>query len=286
MTPLELVPKFLAVVLVGAGIFLFSFAIGRDESSAIQRYFRMYCVSLERKLRNMFLNTRGDYIAFGQIAAMVIVAGLGLSFSLGYWYFFVPIIALAPALYIEQMRRSRLARIEAKVDSFILTLANALKTTPSIGNALAYSETLIAAPMDQEIGLALKEMRVGMTVDQALLNMAARIRSPQLDATLAGILIGRQVGGDLPRILETTAETLREIARLQGVVRSKTAEGKAQLAVLAVFPALILIVFDLASPGYFSPLTTSFVGWIVMVLSFGCWLSSLIMARGVLAVDI
>ncbi len=140
--------------------------------------------------------------------------------------------------------------------------------------------------MDQEVGLALKEIRVGTTIDQALLNMSARIRSPQLDATLAGILIGRQVGGDLPRILETTAETLREIARLQGVVRSKTAEGKAQLAVLAVFPAFLLVVFDLASPGYFAPLTQSFVGWIVIAVAVGFWVSSIAMARGVLMVDI
>jgi len=140
--------------------------------------------------------------------------------------------------------------------------------------------------MDEEIRLALKEIRVGTTIDQALLNMSARIRSPQLDATLAGILIGRQVGGDLPRILETTAETLREIARLQGVVRSKTAEGKAQLAVLAVFPAFLLVVFDLASPGYFSPLTHSFVGWIVILIAVGFWVTSIAMARGVLMVDI
>ena len=286
MSPLDIAPKYLAGLLIGAGVFLFVFAVGRDESSLIQRLFRMYCVALEKKLRNMFITTRGDHIAFGQILVVVLLAGVGLSLSLGHWYLLVPVVAVAPALYIEQMRRSRIARIEAKVDSFILTLANALKTTPSIGNALAYSESLIAAPMDQEIGLALKEMRVGMTVDQALLNMAARIRSPQLDATLAGILIGRQVGGDLPRILETTAETLREIARLQGVVRSKTAEGKAQLAVLAVFPALILIVFDIASPGYFSPLTTTFVGWIVMALALVFWASSLVMARNVLAVDI
>jgi tight adherence protein B len=286
VTWLEGSAKYLTLLLVGAAIFVFAFAVGRDDSSLIRRYWRLYCVSLERKLRNMFVTTRGDHIATGQVVVMVIVACAGLSLSLQYWFLWIPVIAVAPALYIERMRRERLQRIESKVDSFILTLANALKSTPSIGNALAYSETLVSTPMDQEIGLALKEMRVGTTVDQALLNMAARIRSPQLDATLAGILIGRQVGGDLPRILETTAETLREIARLQGVVRAKTAEGKAQLGVLAVFPALLLVVFDMASPGYFSPLTTSFAGWVVMAIALACWVGSLVMARGVLMVDI
>lgn len=278
--------EYLAIAACGAGVFLFTFAIGRDPSSIIHRYWASYCVSLERKLRNMFLTTRGAHIASLQLCAMLTIVGLAIGFARPYWLSIVPVVAIAPALYIERMRRERLARIEKKVDSFILTLANALKSTPSIGNALAYSETLISSPMDQEIGLALKEIRVGTTIDQALLNMSARIRSPQLDATLAGILIGRQVGGNLPRILETTAETLREIARLQGVVRSKTAEGKAQLAVLAVFPACLLVVFDLASPGYFAPLTQSVFGWLVIAIAIGFWVSAIVMARSVLMVDI
>lgn len=286
MTALDGSFKYLALLLIGAGIFLFAFLVGRDPSSLIHRYWALYCVSLERKLRNMFLKTRGDHIAAAQLLVMVLVACAGLSLSLPLWPLSLPIIAVGPALYIEKMRRDRLQRIESKVDSFILTLANALKSTPSIGNALAYSETLVSAPMDQEIGLALKEMRIGTTVDQALLNMAARIRSPQLEATLAGILIGRQVGGDLPRILETTAETLREIARLQGVVKSKTAEGKAQLGVLAVFPAFLLILFDMVSPGYFAPLTASLTGWVVIALALFAWIGSLAMARSVLMVDI
>lgn len=286
MSALDRGLEYLAIALCGAGMFLFAFAIGRDPSSILHRYWATYCVYLERKLRNMFIYTRGAHIAATQLLALVAVAAVALSSSHAYYCLGLPLVALAPAAYIERMRRERLARIENKVDGFILTLANALKSTPSIGNALAYTESLIAPPMDQEIGLALKEIRVGTTVDQALLNMSARIRSPQLDATLAGILIGRQVGGDLPRILETTAETLREIARLQGVVRSKTAEGKAQLAVLAVFPAFLLVVFDLASPGYFAPLTHSFVGWVVIAIAIGFWVSSIAMARGVLMVDI
>lgn len=286
MSPLERSLAYVAMALCGAGFFVFAFMIGRDPNSILHRYWASYCVSLERKLRNMFVTTRGSHIAGGQLVALLVVAGIALGLSSPYWFLGLPLVAVAPAAYIERMRRERLARIENKVDSFILTLANALKSTPSIGNALAYAETLVAAPMDEEIGLALKEIRVGTTIDQALLNMSARIRSPQLDATLAGILIGRQVGGDLPRILETTAETLREIARLQGVVRSKTAEGKAQLAVLAVFPAFLLIVFDLASPGYFAPLTQTFVGWIVIVIAIAFWVTSIAMARGVLMVDI
>jgi tight adherence protein B len=140
--------------------------------------------------------------------------------------------------------------------------------------------------MDEELHLALKEMRLGNTLDQALLNMAGRIQSLQLDAALSGILIGRQVGGDLAKILETTADTLREMARLQGVVRAKTAEGKAQLGVLAAFPAVILFLFDTVSPGYFAPLSGSFVGYLIVIVAVAFWIASLVLARKVLSVDV
>jgi tight adherence protein B len=274
------------VALLGAAAFLTVYAVARDPNSLPYRYWSKYVAHLERKLRNMFLFTSGNLIARAQLGGMALAIGVALYTGLSTVYLFVPAIAVAPALYIERLRQKRLEAIEAKMDGFILTLANALKSTPSIGNALAYSQPLLSAPLDEEVALALKEMRVGSTVDQALLNMSSRIQSIELDATLSSILIGRQVGGNLTTILETTAATLREIARLQGVVRAKTAEGRAQLGVLAVFPALMLILFDTVSPGYFTPLTESAIGYIILTIAGVLWVASLVVARKVLAVDV
>jgi tight adherence protein B len=284
---IELGPlKWLAILLLVAAVWLSIFGAVRDPSSPPYRFWSTYEAYLDRKLRQMFLATRGRAIIWGQLlgACSCIGGALLLAQPLSYLVL-LPIIA-GPAMYIEQLRRKRVSAIEAKIDSFILALANGLKATPSIGNALAYTQPLLAVPLDAEVGLALKEMRLGNTVDQALLSMAGRVRSTQLDAALSGLLIGRQVGGDLPKILERTAATLREMARLQGVVRSKTAEGKAQVTVLAIFPVFILLIFDTVSRGYFDPLTASVVGWSVIVLSLVLWLGSVIVARKVLSVDI
>ncbi|HET9934801.1 MAG TPA: type II secretion system F family protein, partial [Polyangiaceae bacterium] len=191
-----------------------------------------------------------------------------------------------PAAYIEQLRKRRVRAIDGQIDGFTLSLANALKATPSIGNALGYVQPLLPEPLAQEVGLALKEMKLGHTVEQVLLSMGVRIRSVQLDAVLSSLLIGRQVGGDVGKILEKTAATLREMARLAGVVRTKTAEGKAQLSVLAAFPVLIVFMFDTVSAGYFDPLTHSVVGWVIIVSAVVLWIASLLIARKVLEVDL
>jgi tight adherence protein B len=277
----------MGLALLGAAVFLQTWSVAADRQSLPYRCWERYVGHLEKRLRGLFeWNVSGTAIARAQCAGLVVVLAAALYSGRSTLALALPVIVLAPVLVLERRRVMRRKAVEAGMDSFITTLANALKSTPSIGSALAYAQPLLQAPLDQELGLALKEIRVGSTVDEALMNLGARVRSLPLDATLSGILIGRQVGGDLTTILETTAGTLREMARLHGVLRSKTAEGKGQLMVLAVFPALILVSFDLARPGYFEPLTTSAVGYVVIVLATVLWIGAVAAARRILAVDL
>jgi tight adherence protein B len=279
--------EYLGIALMAAAVFLMGWSIAAHRQSLPYRCWARYVGHLEKRLRGIFvLNASGAAIARGQGAALVVVVATAIYLGRPEIYATLPVVAVAPVVILEHRRIARLKAVELGIDGFITTLANALKSTPSIGSALAYAQSLLFPPLEEELGLALKEIRVGSTVDEALMNMGSRIRSLPLDATLSGILIGRQVGGDLITILETTAGTLREMARLQGVLRSKTAEGKGQLMVLAVFPALILVSFDTTSPGYFDPLTTSAVGYVVIVMATCLWIGAILLARKILAVDL
>jgi tight adherence protein B len=195
-------------------------------------------------------------------------------------------VAVGPALYLERKKQERVVAIEEQLDGFILALANALKATPSLGDAFASVQRLVPPPLSLEVELAVKEMRLGSTLDQALLFMAGRIGSRQVDSALSSVLIGRQIGGNLPKILDSTAGSLREMARLEGVVRTKTAEGRAQLWVLAITPGVLILAFDAVKDGYFDPLTESATGFVIIVIGVGLWLASIVTARRILDVDI
>jgi tight adherence protein B len=140
--------------------------------------------------------------------------------------------------------------------------------------------------MQREIDRLLKEMRVGSTLEQALLNMSSRVGSNDLDTALSALLIGLQVGGNLPTVLENTAATIREMNRLQGVVRTKTSDARMQLWVLALFPFGICYVFSMLQPGFFDPLQLTFVGNLITVVALVLWLASLVSANKILKVDI
>ncbi len=278
--------KYGGFALLFVGLFATLALVIGDAEGLPRRLWARYVVFLERKLRLMFIWTSGDTIAAAQALGMAALAALGMLVSLPYWYAFAILVAFAPAAIIERMRRQRVEQIEEQLDGFLLALANALKATPSLGDAFTSVQRLIPPPLQQEVELAVKEMRVGSTLDQAMLFMAGRIGSRQVDSALSALLIGRQIGGNLPKILDTTASSLREMARLEGVVRTKTAEGKAQLWVLAVFPAVLMIAFNSVKEGYFDPLTQSLTGYVLIALALVFWIASLVTARKILDVDI
>ena len=278
--------KWLGVTMFIVGLFFSALLMISDPDGAPRRTWARYVGWLNRKLRQLFIWTPGEHIALGQLVTLFAIPAIHLLIDLPYWYIFFFLAIVGPAGWLELMRRRRIQAIEEQLDGFILALANALKSTPSISDAFISVEKLLPNPTQQEVSLAIKEMRLGSTLDQALLAMAGRIGSRQVDSALAAILIGRQVGGNLPKNLETTASSLREMQRLEGVVRTKTAEGKAQLWVLAIFPFVIVYAFNKVQVGYFDPLTKSLVGFIVLAIAMILWLASILTARKILNVDI
>jgi len=278
--------KWAGLGLAALAIAILMHAVLTNPASWPRRTWTLYVTHLERKLRDRFILTSGATIAATQVALIVVTIGVRLLTGVEYIEWLALVIAAGPALYIEQMRKNRIKAIEKQVEPFILALASALKTTPSIGSALASVHGLLSAPLQDEIGLVLKEMRVGNTLEQSLLNLGGRIPIVELDATLASILIGRQVGGNLPEILDTTASTLREMSRLAGVMRTKTASGRMQVLVLFLAPPLVVLGFDAVSPNYFSPLTSSALGVVLVMIAAGLWLGSVILARKIVQVDL
>jgi tight adherence protein B len=278
--------KYASLGATGFGLFLTTWSLAADRAGPGWRYYARYCSAIERRLRLQFIWTKGSQIVIGQVIALFLLALLEVGVGVPYWGLCIVVILVGPLMWIEQMRKKRIELIELQLDNFILGLANALKSTPSIGGALATVAAILSDPTRQEVDLCLKEMKVGSTLDQALIHMASRIGSRAVDTALSAVLIGRQVGGNLPKVLEQTANSLREMGRLEGVLRTKTAEGKMQLYVLGALPVCLFFGLNHMFPGYFIPMSKTIMGQIILGVAGLMWITALILARAILSVDL
>jgi tight adherence protein B len=277
--------KIAGIVAAAAAAFSIGYAVASRET-ALSRLWTRYVRHLDGTLRMLFQPEEGRRIAIMQCLAAGAVIGAHLATPLPRWWLFVLLIAISPEVYLRRLRRQRVDRLEKQVDGFVVSLANSLKTVPSPAAALQATAGILQQPTRQEIEYVLKEMRVGSTLEQGLLAMSARVKSPWLDVAFSAVLIGLRVGGNLPVVLERTATTIREMNRLLGVVRSKTGEGRMQLWVLAAFPFVIAFGLNAVQQGYFDPLQNSVTGQIAVGIAAVLWISSLLVARKVLAVDV
>jgi tight adherence protein B len=272
------------ILLVALGLGLVVRAVSSGDT-VLTRYYRQYTAYLERSLHLLFLRGSGARIVLTQAACVLLSVLAGVAID-PLCHGFVLLAVFGPYLHLSRKRAQHVRQLEAQMDALMVAFANALKTVPSPAAALGQVVLVLPDPMRLEIDRLLREMRVGGTLEQGLLNMSARLKSPDLDSALSAVLIGVQVGGNLASVLESTGATLREMNRLEGVVRSKTSEGRAQLWVLGVFPFAICLALKLVDPDYFTPLETTTIGGIVTTVAVLLWLTSLVTARKIMQVDI
>jgi tight adherence protein B len=141
-------------------------------------------------------------------------------------------------------------------------------------------------PISQELDVLVKQCELGAPLDQALDDLASRISSRTLSTTVTALKIARRSGGNLTEMLETVAASLREMARLEGVVRTKTAEGKAQTFVIGVIPIPLVLSVNAIDPRFFDPLIHSFLGHLIIAGATALWATALVATRKILAVDL
>ena len=255
------------------------------EEGLLRQALARYTRSLDHDLRFLRVLRRGTSILLLQAGCcLLLLMGTVLS---GLWLGLtaVPLVALLPHHWLQRKREKRVAAIDEQVATFLLALANALRATASIGDALAATERLMPAPISQELAFMLNETDLGTPLDRALVQMGDRIGSKTVRNALGTLRVARRTGGDLPKALETSAASLREMARLEGVLRTKTAEGKSQALVIAILPVPFVGMLQWLSPELIEPLGETSTGHLIVLSAVLCWLAAIVLARKILTVD-
>jgi tight adherence protein B len=186
--------------------------------------------------------------------------------------FFVAILVgalayFAPGFYVKFRQRRRSKAINGQLGDTILLLSNALKAGYSFAQAMATIARSAPAPMSDEFNRAVREMNLGITVDDALDHMNQRIQSEDFDLMVTAVQIHRVVGGNLAEILDTIAFTIRERIRIHGEIRTLTAQARASGYIITALPFALVGILTVLSPGYILPLFKEPLGWFMIVLS-------------------
>ncbi len=165
-------------------------------------------------------------------------------------------------LKFRQGRRTR--AFNNQLGDTITLLSNALKAGYSFAQALASVAQNASPPISEEFGRAVREIALGINVDDALHHMVQRNKSEDFDLLVTAVQIQRVVGGNLAEILDTIAYTIRERVRIQGEIRTLTAQARVSGIIITLLPFGLAGVLEILSPSYFGPMLTETLGHILL----------------------
>jgi tight adherence protein B len=158
-----------------------------------------------------------------------------------------------PFLYVKAMKAKYQRRFEVQLADTLMLMANSLRAGFSFLQSLEMVSREAQPPVADEFQRMTQEISIGVPVNQALENMAARVKSSDLDLVVTAVLIQREVGSSLAEILEVIAGVISERMRIRGEIRTLTAQGRLTGAVLGFLPLSLGVTLHLVgtmmSPG-------------------------------------
>jgi tight adherence protein B len=184
-----------------------------------------------------------------------------------------------PLLYLRFKKKRRIEKFKRQLPDGLDLIARSLKS----GHAFTSGMDMVAEEFDDPLGpefdKTLDEINFGVSLQDALKSLVGRIDCPDLKYFVVSVILQRETGGNLAEIIETIAHLIRERFRLEGKIRTLTAESRMSALVLSLMPFLVVFVLLLVNPEYMTTLFTEPMGRIMAGIAIIMMLFGILVMR-------
>ena len=187
-----------------------------------------------------------------------------------------PALAGIPFFYLCLKKKKRMEKFQRQLPEGLELIARSLKAGHSFPSGMKLAADEFDDPLGPEFDETLNEINFGVSVPDALKNLADRIDCPDLKYFVISVILQRETGGNLAEIIETLAYIIRERFKLYGKVKILAAEGKLSAIILVALPFLIIIALRFLNPDYINTLFSEPAGRIM------AGMAAFMMALGIL----
>jgi tight adherence protein B len=197
------------------------------------------------------------------------------------------VLSLLPYGILSFKCKKRISSFNAVLPEAIDMLARALRAGHSVVGALEMLAENAQEPAASEFGEVFKQLNLGLSIRDALLQLLDRVPSADLRVLVTAIMVQKDTGGNLVDILDRTVHVIRERLRIQGEIQIQTAQGRLTGWILSGLPVVMMLLLNLVNPGYSGILFHDPVGRKLIYLGLGMLVvGSLIIRRIVNGIEV
>ena len=174
-----------------------------------------------------------------------------------------------PLIYVLNTKRKRLISFEQQLPDALDLMGRALRAGHAFSGALKMVGDEMPEPVAGEFRITFDELNYGISLQDALQNMATRVPGDDLRYFVIAVLIQRETGGNLTELLDSISALIRARLKLMGTIRVLSAEGRLSAWILGILPFAMGVILYIINPKFMSMLWTDPTGlklvWIMAV---------------------
>lgn len=198
----------------------------------------------------------------------------------------LPILAyLLPFVRLLALRRKRLRMFEEQLPGALDLISRALRAGHAFSGGLDMVGKEANEPIAGEFRTTFDEVNFGVPMQEALLNLVARVPVIDLRYFVIAVLLQRDTGGNLAELLDNLSALIRARFRLMGTIRALSAEGRLSAWILSLLPFFAALMMYMIRPELMSVLWTdptgpTLIAATIVMMIFGIfWMRQIIKIR-------
>ncbi len=214
------------------------------------------------RLHNLdrFLEQAGVRYGPATYFAFCLVTGVVGAVAVSYFFRSVALIllavgfllgALVPWLLLTRKRIKRHERLVRQIPDTLDFFARSLRAGTPFSGAIKIASEEMPQPIAGELAVTFDELNYGLSFDEALHNLAARVNAEEIRLFVTAVLVQKNTGGNLAELLNRLSKLLRDRITAFGEIRIQAAEMRTTARVLVFLPFIVAGMLQLVNPEYF-----------------------------------
>jgi len=243
----------------------------------VESYIKTGAAKAGRQFENMFVDIPAARIGLVYMFAPIVggavgwfVVGIPLGLAGGVALGFV-----VPRIVVTILHRRRQRRFQGQLVDALMIMSSSLKAGLSLLQSLEVLAEEMPPPCSQEFGLVIKEMKMGMAMDEALSRLLKRMPSHDLQLVVTAMLVARETGGDVTEVFSRLIETIRERQKIKEKVQTLTTMPRLQGIIMALLPVAFSLIVYSFDPHFFDVFVRDPIGHMAAIIIACCWVVSL-----------
>ena len=223
--------------------------------------------TIAKEMDKMFYNKNPKKIAMLYfILPIVLGSGSYIILQSPVFAIFGALISLMiPKLILKIRYKNRIQKFNGQLLDAINMLSSCLKGGLSLLQGFEVLVEEMPAPMSEELGLVVRENKMGIPLEESLVRLNKRLNIEELSLVINALLVSRETGGELTKVFSRLSVTIRDNRKLKESIKTLTLQGRLQGAIMSFLPIVFVAWVLSTNKHHFDVMLNSDIGRMLLI---------------------